>query len=119
MTREHCLALDRDDTLRHLREQFALPEGVIYLDGNSLGARPRAAAERAAAVVADEWGDGLIRSWNSAGWFELPQRLGNKLAPLVGAGRDGGGDRHHLDQPVQGAGGGGCACRPRAIPRAR
>ncbi|AOY93191.1 kynureninase [Cupriavidus sp. USMAA2-4] len=88
LTREHCLALDRDDTLRHLREQFALPEGVIYLDGNSLGARPRAAAERAAAVVADEWGDGLIRSWNSAGWFELPQRLGNKLAPLVGAGQD-------------------------------
>ena len=87
-TREHCVALDRDDPLAALRAQFALPEGVIYLDGNSLGARPRAAAARAAEVVSAEWGDGLIRSWNSAGWFDLPRRLGNKLAPLIGAGPD-------------------------------
>lgn len=88
MTREQCLALDQEDPLRHLRDQFALPAGVIYLDGNSLGARPRSAAARAAEVVSEEWGTGLIRSWNTAGWFELPQRLGNMLAPLVGAGED-------------------------------
>ncbi|KJK25789.1 kynureninase [Burkholderiaceae bacterium 16] len=88
MTREQCLALDQQDPLRSLREQFALPDGVIYLDGNSLGARPRSAAARAADVVSEEWGTGLIRSWNTAGWFELPQRLGNMLAPLVGAGED-------------------------------
>ncbi|AVA36703.1 kynureninase [Cupriavidus metallidurans] len=88
LTRAHCQTLDRDDPLRALREQFALPEGVIYLDGNSLGARPRAAAARAAEVVSEEWGNGLIRSWNTAGWFDLPRRLGNLLAPLIGAGND-------------------------------
>jgi len=88
LTREQCELLDQKDVLRPLRAQFALPEGVIYLDGNSLGARPRAAAERAAEVVSEEWGTGLIRSWNTAGWFDLPQRLGNKLAPLVGAGEN-------------------------------
>ncbi|KAA0181143.1 kynureninase [Cupriavidus gilardii] len=87
-TREQCLSLDRQDPLRPLRDAFALPDGVIYLDGNSLGARPRAAAARAAQVVEQEWGEGLIRSWNTAGWFELPQRLGNLLTPLVGAGED-------------------------------
>jgi kynureninase len=74
--------------LAPLRHQFALPAGVIYLDGNSLGARPVAALARAQAVIADEWGNGLIRSWNSAGWADLSQRLGNRLAPLIGA-RDG------------------------------
>lgn len=87
-TREQCVALDQNDPLRPLRDEFALPPGVIYLDGNSLGARPRAAAARAAEVVEQEWGDGLIRSWNTAGWFELPRRLGNLLAPLIGAGPD-------------------------------
>ncbi|CAG9175242.1 Kynureninase [Cupriavidus laharis] len=88
LTREQCQLLDQQDPLRALREQFALPDGVIYLDGNSLGARPRASTARAAEVVSEEWGTGLIRSWNTAGWFELPQRLGNKLAPLVGAGEN-------------------------------
>lgn len=88
LTREQCLLLDQQDPLRALRDQFALPDGVIYLDGNSLGARPRAAAARAAEVVSEEWGTGLIRSWNTAGWFELPQRLGNMVAPLVGAGEN-------------------------------
>ncbi len=87
-TRNHCQALDAQDPLALLRTQFALPEGVIYLDGNSLGARPVAALARAQAVIAEEWGNGLIRSWNSAGWAELSQRLGNRLAPLIGA-RDG------------------------------
>ena len=87
-TRSHCQALDAQDSLAPLRAQFALPEGVIYLDGNSLGARPVAALERARQVIAEEWGNGLIRSWNSAGWADLSQRLGNRLAPLIGA-RDG------------------------------
>jgi kynureninase len=87
-TREHALALDLHDPLAALRAQFSLPGGVIYLDGNSLGATPAAAAARAQQVIHDEWEQGLIRSWNSAGWFALPKRLGNKLAPLIGA-RDG------------------------------
>ncbi|AZF54991.1 Kynureninase [Pseudomonas sp. R4-34-07] len=84
-TRSHCQALDTQDALAPLRREFALPEGVIYLDGNSLGARPVAALARAQQVIAQEWGDGLIRSWNSAGWADLSQRLGNRLAPLIGA----------------------------------
>ena len=86
-SRAQCVAMDRSDPVRSLRDQFALPEGVIYLDGNSLGARPRAALARAAQVVDEEWGDGLIRSWNTAGWFGLPRRLGDRLAPLIGAGQ--------------------------------
>lgn len=72
-------------TLAALRSQFILPEGVIYLDGNSLGVLPRAAPARVAEVVTQEWGEGLIRSWNSAHWIDLPQRLGDKLARLIGA----------------------------------
>jgi kynureninase len=85
MTRADCLARDAADPIAPLRAQFDLPEGVIYLDGNSLGVRPRAALERVQQVVAQEWGHGLIRSWNTAGWFEMPRRLGNRLAPLIGA----------------------------------
>ena len=85
MTRNDCLARDAGDALAPLRELFALPDGVIYLDGNSLGARPKAALARAQDVVAREWGIDLIRSWNTAGWFDLPKRLGDRLAPLIGA----------------------------------
>jgi kynureninase len=84
-TLEDCRALDAQDPLRALRQQFSLPEGVIYLDGNSLGVLPKTAAARVAEAVTHEWGQGLIRSWNSAGWFDLPQRLGNKIAQLIGA----------------------------------
>ena len=84
-TLEDCRALDAQDPLRALRDQFTLPEGVIYLDGNSLGVLPKAAPARIAEVVAKEWGEGLIRSWNTASWFDLPQRLGDKVARLVGA----------------------------------
>lgn len=87
-THNDCQALDLEDPLAPLREEFALPDDVIYLDGNSLGARPKAALKRAQEVVAEEWGNDLIRSWNKAGWFDLPARLGNKLAPLVGAAAD-------------------------------
>jgi kynureninase len=85
ITLQDCRALDAQDPLRELRHQFVLPEGVIYLDGNSLGVLPKAAAARVAEAVTTEWGQGLIRSWNSAGWFDLPQRLGDKIARLIGA----------------------------------
>ena len=88
LTRASCVALDEADPLAPLRDQFALPDDVIYLDGNSLGALPRAAAARVQHLVAEEWGVGLIRSWNTAGWIDLAQRIGNKIAPLVGAGSD-------------------------------
>ena len=86
ITLQDCRAMDADDPLRHLRSQFTLPEGVIYLDGNSLGVLPKTVARRLAAAITDEWGQGLIRSWNSAGWVDLPQRLGDKIAQLIGAG---------------------------------
>ena len=85
-TLQDCLALDAQDPLRGLRQLFTLPEGVIYLDGNSLGALPAATPARVAQAVSQEWGQGLIRSWNSAGWFELPRKLGNSIAALIGAG---------------------------------
>lgn len=84
-TRKDCLMFDAQDPLSHLRQQFALPEGVIYLDGNSLGARPVAALARAQAVIAEEWGNGLVRSWVGAGWRDLSERLGDRLATLIGA----------------------------------
>jgi len=85
MTLDHYKRLDAQNPLAGLRDQFFLPEGVIYLDGNSLGVLPRSAPARIAEVVAKEWGEGLIRSWNTAGWFDLPQRLGDKVARLIGA----------------------------------
>jgi len=84
-SREDALALDRADALAPLREQFVLPAGLIYLDGNSLGVLPKATAARLQRAVLDEWGQGLIGSWNSAGWIDLPQRVGDKIARLVGA----------------------------------
>jgi kynureninase len=85
-TRQDCLALDAQDRLAPLREQFTLPAGRIYLDGNSLGALPRSTPARVAQVVTQEWGEHLIESWNTAGWIDLPQRIGDKIARLVGAG---------------------------------
>jgi kynureninase len=87
-TRSDCLALDASDPLAALRDEFDLPAGVIYLDGNSLGALPKATASRVQQVVQKEWGVGLIRSWNTAGWIDLAQRIGNKIATLVGAGEN-------------------------------
>jgi kynureninase len=78
-------ALDAADPLAAFRERFALPQGVIYLDGNSLGALPKATPARVQQVMHEEWGTGLIRSWNSADWIRAPQRVGGKIASLIGA----------------------------------
>ena len=86
MTRTDALVLDAADPLAPMRAHFELPDGVIYLDGNSLGALPKATAPWLAEVIAQEWGRDLIRSWNSAGWVTLAQRLGDRIAPLIGAG---------------------------------
>ena len=67
------------------RLRFHLPEGMIYLDGNSLGPLPKTASERAAQMIRDEWGELLIRGWNQAGWMDMPVRLGNRIAQLIGA----------------------------------
>lgn len=85
-TLQDCQALDVQDPLRTLREQFALPEDTIYLDGNSLGVMPRSTPARVADVVTREWGTDLIQSWNKAGWFAMPQAVGDKIARLIGAG---------------------------------
>ncbi|WP_347558509.1 kynureninase [Robbsia sp. KACC 23696] len=87
-SRADALQRDHDDVLAPLRDAFTLPDNVIYLDGNSLGAAPTAAAARARQVIDSEWSEQLIRSWNAAGWFDMPKRLGNKLAPLIGAAAD-------------------------------
>lgn len=81
-------ALDAADPIAGYRKQFALPPGVIYLDGNSLGALPLGTAARLGEVVRREWGEGLVRSWNSADWIGLPRRVGAMIAPLIGAGAD-------------------------------
>lgn len=85
-TREECVQADLDNELAGLRDEFALPDGVIYLDGNSLGALPRAVPERVAFVVGQEWGTDLIGSWNKHHWFDLPVRIGAKLNRLIGGG---------------------------------
>jgi kynureninase len=84
-TLQDCELLDQQDPLRSLREQFDLPAGIIYLDGNSLGVMPKATPARVAHAVTQEWGQDLIKSWNSAGWFTLPQRVGDKIARVIGA----------------------------------
>ena len=84
-TLSDCQVLDQQDPLRSLRDLFKLPEGVIYLDGNSLGVLPKATPSRVAQAVAQEWGKDLIKSWNTAGWFQMPLKVGNKIARLIGA----------------------------------
>jgi kynureninase len=85
MRREDFIAADAKDPLAAHRRGFALPDGVIYLDGNSLGATPRATGARLREVIEREWGSGLIRSWNDAGWIDAPRRVGAKIARLIGA----------------------------------
>lgn len=78
-------ALDRADPLAHTRERFDLPAGVVYLDGNSLGALPRAVAARVSSAIAQEWGRDLITGWDEAGWWELPVTVGDRIGRLLGA----------------------------------
>jgi kynureninase len=88
IARQDTEALDARDELATFRDDFALPAGVVYLDGNSLGALPRATAGRVLELVEREWGDGLVRSWNASGWIDLPRRVAARIAPLVGARAD-------------------------------
>jgi kynureninase len=85
ITRAACAALDAADPLAAWRARFVLPDGVIYLDGNSLGPLPRATEALIHDVVRRQWGQDLITSWNRHGWVDLPQRLGAKIARLIGA----------------------------------
>ena len=85
LTHAEAVAADAADPLRALRQRFHLPEGLIYLDGNSLGPLPRAAVDRLNEVVREQWGESLIRSWNCHDWIGAPQRVGAKIASLIGA----------------------------------
>jgi kynureninase len=84
-SREACVARDAADPLSDLRQRFVIPEGLIYLDGNSLGPLPRAAAGALNHTIEQEWGHDLIKSWNSAGWFDMPVQLGDRVGALLGA----------------------------------
>ncbi|HJZ21391.1 MAG TPA: aminotransferase class V-fold PLP-dependent enzyme, partial [Bradyrhizobium sp.] len=84
-SRDACVARDAGDPLRDLRDRFSIPDGVIYLDGNSLGPLPRAARAVFNRTIEQEWGHDLIGSWNSAGWFDMPQRIGDRVGTLLEA----------------------------------
>jgi kynureninase len=88
VTFEEAQHLDASDPLAFARERFRLPEGVIYLDGNSLGALPVAAPAALADTAERQWGEDLIASWNKHGWIDWPTRIAAKLAPIVGAAPD-------------------------------
>ena len=88
ITEAQVARLDAADPLAGRRELFALPEGVIYLDGNSLGALPKSVMGRMTRAIEQEWGVGLIRSWNDADWYPAPQRVGGRIATLIGAHAD-------------------------------
>ncbi|TMP68872.1 kynureninase [Pseudoalteromonas sp. S1609] len=85
MNFNEIVALDNADTLANKRDEFELPTDTIYLDGNSLGALPKAVKSRVAEVVSQQWGSHLIRSWNDHQWIDLPTQVGEKIAPIIGA----------------------------------
>lgn len=85
VTYEQCLYWDKEDELSIFKNEFALPNNVIYLDGNSLGARPKKSLNYAHHIIQQEWGEDLINSWNKADWWGLPTRLGDKVGQLIGA----------------------------------
>jgi kynureninase len=82
--REDAIALDERDPLRSFRSRFAMPEGIVYLDGNSLGPLPVATRDRLASLVSAEWGERLIRGWDE-GWLDLPVTVGDRVGSLLGA----------------------------------
>ena len=84
ITRADCVNLDKEDSLAHFRQEFDIPEDLIYLDGNSLGRLSHSTVTANQTVVSDAWGKRLIRAWND-GWFTAPERIGGKIAALVGA----------------------------------
>jgi kynureninase len=84
-SRQACVARDSVDPIRGFRDRFIIPDGIIYLDGNSLGPMPRATAGILNHTIEQEWGQDLIRSWNSAAWFDMPVRLGDSVGGLIGA----------------------------------
>ncbi|GAA1292642.1 kynureninase [Planotetraspora silvatica] len=86
ISRADCQTLDEQDPLKDFRDEFTLPPDVVYLLGNSLGALPRRTAARVGHAVESEWGRHLGASWNTAGWWDLPQTTGDRIAPLIGAG---------------------------------
>ncbi|MCG9965565.1 MAG: kynureninase [Shewanella sp.] len=88
LTREDCLRFDLDDPLAHFKNEFSLPEQMIYMSGNSLGAMPVRAIAKAHQTVAEEWGRGLVKSWNQHDWFHMTTRLGALIAPTIGADDD-------------------------------
>lgn len=79
--RARAAGLDATDGLAGLRARFALPEGVVYLDGNSLGALPAGVPDALADVARRQWGELLIRSWDESAWWTAPERIGDRLAP--------------------------------------
>ena len=85
VSRKHAQALDSHDEIAHLKDLFDIPKGIIYLDGNSLGPLPISAKKAAVDVVEKQWGQDLITSWNKHAWIDLPSRVGNKIAKLIGA----------------------------------
>jgi kynureninase len=87
-SRDDALRLDAADQIAHFRDGFVLPEDVIYLDGNSLGPPPQAVFERVNAVLREEWSGDLIRAWTTRGWIDLPERVGEAIAGLIGARSD-------------------------------
>jgi kynureninase len=84
-SRQACVARDSVDPIRGFRDRFIIPDGIIYLDGNSLGPMPRAAMDILNRTIEQEWGQDLIRSWNNAAWFDMPVRLGDRVGALIGA----------------------------------
>ena len=87
MNFDEIITLDKADLLAKKRLEFDLPANTIYLDGNSLGALPKVVKSRVAEVVSQQWGNDLIKSWNSHSWIDLPIKVGEKIAPIIGAGQ--------------------------------
>ena len=88
LQRGELLELDRCDPLARFRDRFELPEGLIYLCGNSLGPVPRTMLARAEGLIAGEWGTDMVAAWNRHDWLELPERIGARIAPLLGVAED-------------------------------